>query len=102
MKFRYIGEYPVGQTSGTFFGVVFAPGLAVEVPQQFVAKALYNRFFEVVEEVQAPEPQASEAVPPPTKEDLIAIAEANEIKIDKRWSYDRLAQAVINHSKELA
>ena len=93
-KFRYIGEYPEGKTELTVFGRVFSPGAEIEVPAQFECKARNNRFFEEV----------TQAVPPPdgrpSRDDLLAIAEAQGIKIDRRWGYDRLCEAIATHSKE--
>lgn len=112
-KFKYIGEYPDGKTELTVYGVVFSPGAAVEVPHKFVGKARGNRFFEEVAEPVAPVP-AVEAAPEPddvpplepaapvlTREELIAVAEKHDIKIDKRWTYAKISDAIIAHSKDL-
>ncbi len=99
MQFRYIGEYPTGQRSAVFWGFPFEAGGVTDVPEALAATFLRNRYFERVE--NAPAETTPDADQPPTREELIAIAEANSIKIDKRWSYDRLAQAVIAHSKDL-
>lgn len=98
LKFRYIGEYPEGKTELVVFGCVFSPGAEIEVPSQFVGKAQGNRFFEEVAE-----PAHTGVVDPEwdfdpnkayEKDELIAIAEARGVKIDKRWSLERMTQAI--------
>ncbi len=95
MKFRYIGEYPAGQTTLVCFGSFeFSQGVAVELPEPFAAKARGNRFFEACDEgilVAAPEVVTDEALSKPV---LIAQAEQLGIKIDKRLSADKIADKI--------
>ncbi len=93
-KFRYIGEYPAGKTSIEAYGKhLFSPGVEVELPLPLAIKARGNRFFE---EVLPPvEPKTAQ----PSKEELLAIAKQHNIEVDGRWSYERISEAVIAHSK---
>lgn len=107
MLFRYIGDYPPGQTALVCFGKYsFTYGAAIDLPEPFATKARGNPFFQVADPVAVP--AAADAPPaeskpeaqlPQTKAELIAIAEANNIDIDKRWGFDRIAQTIIAHSK---
>jgi hypothetical protein len=93
VKFRYIGEYPDGMESVRCFDVAFTPGVEVEVPDRCVEKARGNRFFEEVEAVIAP-PAKTEEQPLQSKEDLIALAEAQGVAVDKRWNAAKMAAAI--------
>lgn len=109
--FRYVGEYPVGTTSLTCYGrYVFTPGAEIELPEPFASKARGNHFFE---EVNGSEPERIGsavvtgdlvvALPDGiTKAELIEIADKYEIQIDKRWSFNKIAETIIQHSKKMA
>ncbi len=107
-KFKYIGEYPLGQSHLDCFGVTFRPDEIVEVPAKFIGKARGNRFFVACEAKPADELKAEPKTEPAngspqlgmTKEELIAKAEEFDIKIDKRWSASKIADAIIAHSKD--
>lgn len=100
-KFRYIGEYPEGKAELVVYGCVFSPGAEIVVPSQFVGKASGNRFFEAVEDAPSAAPEAAEprnrlldAAEAFSKEDLIARATELGVKIDKRWSAEKIAAAI--------
>ena len=101
-KFRYIGEYPEGKSELFILGCVFSPGAEIAVPDRFIGKARGNRFFEEVIE-QKPDPVEEKPVEEPRnrlldtapdKDALIARAEALGIKIDKRWSVEKIAAKI--------
>lgn len=101
VKFKYTGDYPEGKTELTVYGCVFSPGAEVELTGRFVGKARGNRFFEEVVEVSQSAHEAEIEARDQllggqqwSKEDLIAMAEARGIKIDKRWSVAKLAEAI--------
>jgi hypothetical protein len=91
-KFRYIGEYPEGKSELVVFGCVFSPGAEIELTGRFVGKARGNRFFEEVAEVVEVSPVDPEPEVDDERATLIAEAGARGIKIDKRWSTQKLAQ----------
>ncbi len=93
-KFRYIGDYPEGKTELTVFGCVFSPGAEIELPGKFADKARGNRFFEEVAEANEEQPRNRLLDVVPDKGDLIAQAEALGIKIDKRWSVEKIATKI--------
>lgn len=106
MKFRYIGhpnDPGDTQPSVELFGHVFPFGEPVEVTSgRAIAKLERHTQFEAVPDGPAPAQSDPEPTLPQTKEELIAIAEANDIKVDKRWGYDKLAEAIIAHTKGLS
>lgn len=97
-KFRYIGDYPEGKTELAVYGCVFSPGAEVELTGRFVGKAQNNPFFEEVAAPPLPPVVDPEWDFDPSKAydkaELIALAEARGIKIDKRWSVVKLAEAI--------
>lgn len=96
MKFRYIGEYPEGKTSLTCFGAVFAPDLEVELSGEAARKASGNRFFIAVEndaDVVIPADDST-FISGMTKAELITAADQYGIKIDRRWSAEKIATAI--------
>ena len=90
MKFRYIGEEAVPGSGETivFGDVKVQVGGVFECPEQFVARAKSNRFFEAVTQDEAPAPERDE------KSELIAIAESYGVKIDKRWNAAKIQAAI--------
>lgn len=97
-KFRYIGEYPEGKSELFVLGQTFSPGAEIELTGRFEGKARNNRFFEQVAETvddgQAEEPRNRLLDAAPDKGALIAKAEALGIKIDKRWSVEKIATRI--------
>ncbi len=93
MKFRYIGEYPAGRSSLVCWGHEFAPGIAVDLPEPFASKAARNRFFEADNGV-APVVPIVTSIEDMDKPALIALADERGVKIDKRWSEDRIRGAL--------
>lgn len=98
MFFGYKGEYPAGKSELACYGrYVFSPGAVVELPEPFASKARGNPFFfEVAIPVVPPElpPPLAEPEAGPTREELIAVAEAHGVEIDKRWGRLRIAEAL--------
>ncbi len=113
-RFFYIGEYPEGKSDMVAFGgFVFSPGVSVELPEPFATKARGNRFFvpdtadepiaDVVAEVK-PEAQPSASVIHLhgfSKPELIGMAEGSGVKIDRRWSSERIRDAIIEAANQL-
>lgn len=98
MKFRYIGEYPNGQQSLLCYGITFTPGAELEIPGKFVNKALGNPFFEEVKD--SPKQEHSPQLETDNGHDkaaLISEAEILGVKIDKRWSVEKIAAAIKAH-----
>ena len=95
-KFRYIGDYPEGKTELTVYGCVFSPGAEIELAGRFADKARGNPFFEEVAELPLVVDPEWDFDPGKAydKAELIALAEARGIKIDKRWSVAKLAEAI--------
>lgn len=85
--FRYIGEYPEGQTTLTLLGCEFSHGSEIEIPGQFTQKARANRFLEEIIEGQEPGHVA-------TREQMIRFADAKGIKVDRRWNDAKIAEAI--------
>jgi hypothetical protein len=103
VKFQYIGEYPDETCQLSAYGVVFRPGESVEVPAQFEAKALGNRFFELADdevEIEDEETANDLSANPflaelsTDKDALIAKAEAIGINVDRRWSASTITQKI--------
>jgi len=81
--------------SVTIGGVTFPLNRLVEVADSALfAKLRGNQHFQVDDA----SPEVSDPIVDP-KADLIAFAEAHEIKIDRRWSVDKI-KAVIEAAKD--
>jgi len=103
MKFYYVGEYPAGGVAKCW-GHEFRRGDAVELPDEFAAKARGNRFFVEVTGSPVDVPTAVEEEPTVngmTKADLTALAEARGVRIDKRWNIEKIAAAIDVAAKAL-
>jgi hypothetical protein len=106
MKVRYIGEEDAFMSGKTYaFGREFRVGETVEVSGDIAERCARNRYFEVVEDAApAPEPKApqnrmmsaTDSAPDlnQSKARLIALADERGVKIDRRWSAERIAQAI--------
>ncbi len=103
-RFRYIGHPTDPSDTHPFvevFGHRFPFGEPVEVTGSAAGRLAHHAQFEMVTDEVAPPVAVSDSEQslPQTKEELIAIAELNNIKVDKRWGYDKIAQAIIEHTK---
>lgn len=100
MKIRYLGDGSEHDGQSMLFGRMVSVGDVVDVPDQFETKARFNRFVEIVTgDVPEPKPVPQQNTGSLSKADLIALAEQHGIKIDKRWSEARIADAIIEHAK---
>lgn len=97
--FFYIGEYPDGKSDILAYdSFLFSPGVSVELPEPFASKARGNRFFVEVD-VSEPPP----AVNPLefSKPELIDMADKAGVRIDRRWSAERIAKAIMDAANQL-
>ncbi len=94
MKFLYIGEFPDGVDHINAYGVRFARDVAMDVPEKFVGKFLGNRYFAEAAGDAAPVTSDVATGEPDEKTQLMAIAQASGVKIDKRWSVQRIRDAI--------
>lgn len=113
MQFRYIGEYPAGKISAVFWGHAFEARALTNVPDADADRfKRHPLFIEVADQASAsgaseeasdgsattfPENFAQSL--PTTKAELIEIAEKHGVDIDKRWGFDKIAQAIIAHAQ---
>lgn len=96
MEFKYVGP-----ESGAVkcWGIEFKPGEAVEVPEPFIAKARANRFFEEVQNDPVPAQKTDpewdyDPFEGMSREALISTATERGVKIDRRWTDDKIAAAI--------
>lgn len=98
MKFRYIGEYPAGKQTLDAFGYTFSPGAVVDVDgQHAIGKLSANRFFECVRvapKAEEPAKKVEDSAAGPSKDELLKVAHDKGVKVDARWSEQRIADAI--------
>lgn len=96
MKFRYIGDYVAGKNTCDAFGYTFSPGAVVDVTDgQAIKKLSGNRFFERVDEPAPEAPGKDDAdAAKKARADLIAKAESLGVEFDKRWSVQKIQDAI--------
>lgn len=79
-------------------GIIFPLNIEVEVPDSpLFAKLRGNSHFTVRDAEAAPFPDLDED-PIDLKPSLIALAQEKGVKIDKRWSADKIAKALEEHA----
>lgn len=77
-----------------YCGIEFPLNIAVEVEDRPpFSKLKGNRHFKVREGVEAEQVKETSPIDT-TKADLIAFAEEHGIKIDKRWSVEKITKAI--------
>jgi hypothetical protein len=103
MKVKFIGNQLNPEDNRGFFirhGERFELNVPRELPEgPLFAKIPKNGHFQVVPE--EPEPAADEpTVSGMTKDELIAIAEEQGVKVDKRWNVEKIAAAIDGAKQE--
>jgi hypothetical protein len=100
MRVKFIGN-PIDPNDNRGFivwaGERFDLNIARDLPEGPVfAKIPTNAHFQVVEDdaPKAPAAVESAASDLPSKSELIAFAEENGVKIDKRWSPEKISAAI--------
>lgn len=90
MLYRYIGEYPEGQSSATFWDVLFEGLEASEVPDDKELRFSTHRFFEpVTGTIENANGYAGR-----TREEMRLLAEGFGIEVDGRWGAKRIGEEI--------
>jgi hypothetical protein len=92
--FRFVGAFDALTGTANVFGQTVKSGEIFELPGDRAAKADNNRFFERVTQAQETERGDDDPLLKMERDDLIALAEKKDVKIDKRWGTEKIIEAI--------